>query len=75
LFLICFALPGKILFLAWPRKSIQKEGHPISAFTLRFAALPFRSPDGLMVKALRCSDALKRDLKTPGSIVACNTSL
>jgi hypothetical protein len=27
-----FALPGKVLFLAWPRKSTQKEGHPISAF-------------------------------------------
>ncbi|WP_455197107.1 hypothetical protein, partial [Kaarinaea lacus] len=29
---IIFALPGKVLFLAWPRKSTQKEGHPISAF-------------------------------------------
>ena len=23
---------GEVLFLAWPRKSTQKEGHPISAF-------------------------------------------
>jgi hypothetical protein len=76
-----FALPGKVLFLAWPRKSTQKEGHPISAFVLRFAAFLFRSPNGtslcrgrlarslvqpfgLMIKALRCSDALKRDLKS-----------
>jgi hypothetical protein len=69
------------------KKKYQKEGHPISAFTLRFAVFPFRSPDGtsvcrgrqaqsialpfgLMVKALRCSDALKRKIKSTGNVKA-----
>ncbi|RRV65035.1 hypothetical protein EGI99_19990 [Stutzerimonas stutzeri] len=35
---LVFALLGESLFLVWPRKSNQKEGHPASGFC--FAKLP-----------------------------------
>ncbi|RYJ62368.1 hypothetical protein EJA06_011505 [Pseudomonas songnenensis] len=50
---LVFALLGESLFLVWPRKSNQKEGHPASGFC--FAKLPsLRRCSGAVAKGRPC---------------------
>ena len=66
---LCSALPAGVLFLVWPRKSSQKEGHPWVGARLRRVPCATRNAGRLRNSGLRPSDSARR---LPPAILRCS---